>query len=298
MRASTLPDSLTLPLAVVCHDAGGANQIIALLKTLNFSAGELVPVMQGPAASLWQRAFPEHAPHSDLRYALTKAAMLISGTGWASDLEHDARCIAHELGLRSVAVLDHWVNYAPRFTRSGHKQLPDALWVADVLAENMANDTFPETPVHRIPDYYLDAQSKRLKPVDQISDPHALFVCEPSLSDWGRDGPGEFQALNYFIDRLPLTDIPPGARILIRPHPSDTAGKYDAWIATQTRSDIALDTSPDIGAALANARWVAGCQSYAMVVALAAGRTVYGAMPPWAPACGLPHTGIRHLLTL
>lgn len=295
MPASALTERLKLPLAVVCHDAGGANQIIALLSQMSFAIGDLRPVMQGPAAVLWQRAFPDHALIPDVNAALKGSAMLLSGTGWARDVEHDARCIAQAMGLYSVAMLDHWVNYAPRFTRSGHRQLPDALWVCDGFAETIAREAFPATPVHRTSDLYLESQCASLPRVDQLTDPIALFVCEPSLSDWGRQQPGEFQALDYFIDRLSLAGIPSTARLRIRPHPSEPAGKYDAWIAAQRHSVIALDDSADMSAALANARWVAGCQSYAMVIALAAGRTVFSVLPPWAPACRLPHPGIIHL---
>ncbi len=298
MPASPLPESLKLPIAVVCHDAGGANQIIALLSQMPYSIGALRPVMQGPAAVLWQRAFPEHALIHDVSTALRGSAMLLSGTGWASTLEHDARCIAQQLGLHSVAMLDHWVNYMPRFTRSGHIQLPDAIWVCDGFAETIACKEFPALPVHRIADYYLESQCAALPPVTQLPDPQVLFICEPSLSNWGRERPGEFQALDYFVERLSLARIPATACMRIRPHPSEPCGKYDAWIANRRHPGITLDDSADMSSALANARWVAGCQSYAMVIALAAGRTVFSVLPPWAPACRLPHPGIIHLHSL
>ena len=47
--------------------------------------------------------------------------------------------------------------------------------------------------------------------------------------------------------------------------------------------------------ALSRAKWVAGCQTYAMTLALKAGRIVFGTLPPWAPVCVLPHEGIIHL---
>jgi len=195
-------------------------------------------------------------------------------------------------------MLDHWVNYVPRFTRSGHRQLPDALWVSDGFAETIAREAFPATPVYRMPDYYLESQCASLPRVDQLTDPVALFVCEPSLSDWGREQRGEFQALDYFIKRLGLVGISASTHLRIRPHPSEPAGKYDAWISERCNARISLDNSKDMSAALGNARWVAGCQSYAMVIALAAGRTVFSALPPWAPACRLPHPGIIHLHSL
>lgn len=298
MRGSALPDKPALPLAVVCHDAGGANQLIALLKRLRIAAADVRAVMRGPAAVLWLRAFPDIAVIPELPAALDGAGTLLSGTGWASDLEHEARCVAAQQRVRSIALLDHWVNYPQRFVRGARMQLPDELWVCDAYAEQIARTDFPSTTITRIPDCYLEAQCALLAPVDTLASAHALFLCEPSLSDWGRDRAGEFQALDYFIGKLQHTGIPDAAPILIRPHPSEPAGKYDAWIASQPRPGIRLDGSADLSAAMSGARWVAGCQSYAMTVALAAGRHVFSALPPWAPACRLPHPGIRHLKNL
>lgn len=295
MHASGLPAKPALPLAVACHDAGGANQVIALLKRMHIAATDLRAVMRGPAAALWLRAFPDIPADPELPTALNGAGTLLSGTGWASDVEHEARCVAVSLGVRSIALLDHWVNYPQRFARGNRVQLPDELWVCDPYAAQIAQRDFPTTKIMRIPDCYLEAQCALLAPVDTLAPAHVLFLCEPSLSDWGRDRAGEFQALDYFIDKLPRTGIPDNAAILVRPHPSEPAGKYDGWIAAQTRPRIRLDTGADLSAAMSHARWVIGCQSYAMTVALAAGRDVFSALPPWAPACRLPHPGIHHL---
>jgi len=40
---------------------------------------------------------------------------------------------------------------------------------------------------------------------------------------------------------------------------------------------------------------VVGCESFALVVALAAGRRVCSTLPPWAPPCRLPQPGIVRL---
>ena len=65
----------------------------------------------------------------DLESAIDGATVLISGTGWQSDLEHISRKLAYGKGIPSVGVLDHWVNYLPRFERRAEVVLPDQLWV-------------------------------------------------------------------------------------------------------------------------------------------------------------------------
>ena len=297
-RASVMIANLRLPLTVVCHDAGGANQIIAMLRDHHLAALEVRAVMQGPALNLWRNAFPDFPCDPDLQKALHASGSLLSGTGWASDLEHLARQRAKDLNIPSIAVLDHWVNYPQRFARHGVTILPDMIWVTDTDAEKLATTEFPATPVQLVPNRYLDSQLAQLNGIDKLLEPHLLFVCEPALSNWGRDMAGEFQALQYFLSQLHRFDIPVGTRILLRPHPSEAPGKYTSWIEQNSAHNIYLDESIDLISAMRNAQWIVGCQSYAMAVALSAGRQVYSALPPWAPPCRLPQSGIIHLKSL
>ena len=109
---------------------------------------------------------------------------------------------------------------------------------------------------------------------------------------------GEFQALEYFISKFPQLGVPKETVICLRPHPSDLEGKYHDWIKSHSDMNIKLDDSISITQSLGRAKWVAGCESFALVLALMAGRTVYCTLPPWAPACRLPHSAITSLRDL
>jgi hypothetical protein len=131
-NSATLYDSFG-PFGVVCHDSGGANQNIALLQ----HRGQLpaFAYMGGPAKSLWKQSFPDFAETcSDFSW-LERVSSVITGTGWASDLEHEARVQTRLRGIHSIAVLDHWTNYWERFIRDGEEVLPDEIWVTDSYAE-------------------------------------------------------------------------------------------------------------------------------------------------------------------
>lgn len=284
---------LARPLAVVCHDAGAANLILAWLA--NDARSEVRPVMKGPAELLWKERFGDAAMW-ELDAALDGAAALLSGTGWQSDLEHRARALARAAGIRSVAVLDHWTNYAERFTRHGETVLPDEIWVVDEEAQALASKTFPGAAIRQKPNAYLEEQVARIAPPP--SEQRLLYLLEPARSDWGRSSPGEFQALDYLLENLDALGMERSVAIRLRPHPSDPPGKYQAWIDAQTGFDLALDTSADLAEAISGATMVAGGQTFAMVVALAAGRKVVCTLPPWAPRCALPHAGIIHLSSL
>ena len=280
-----------MPTAVVAHDAGAANLIIAWIKAWDWPVR---PCVQGPALKLWAQAFPGQTIWATPDAAMEGCVSLLTGTGWASTLEHDARRKGLSRGLRVAAVLDHWVNYAPRFERAGEIVWPDELWVADAWAAEIVRQELPPLPIRQLKNCYLQAQ------LDQVAPPPGdgtlLYVLEPVRDDWGRGVEGEFQALDYFLARCAALEFAPIRRVLLRPHPSDPANKYARYL--DAGSHIELDHSVDMAAALSQADMVAGVESFALTLALAAGRSVYSSLPPWAPALRLPQEGIRQIRLL
>jgi hypothetical protein len=276
--------------AVVCHDAGACNLI---LPWLGAEPGAGVRAfMQGPALKLWQARFGEQCLVAELDEALAGAELVLTGTGWASSLEHDARVLASRLGQRSAAVIDHWVNYPDRFQRHAEVMWPDEFWLTDTDAVTIASRHFPVQRLRCYANGYLAEQTRAIAPL--VQQQAVLYVMEPMRTDWGRGGvAGEWQALDAFMLHRVAAGIPLGAPIRLRPHPSDDTGKYGQWLARHPQ--VVLDDSPTLAAAISRARWVVGCESMALVVALAAGRDVISSLPMWAPPCRLPHTGIRRL---
>lgn len=294
MAAHALPDLPAAParVAVVCHDAGACNLILPWLDRPQL---QLQAWMGGPAAAAWQRRFGTRGLCVSLEEALEGASLLISGTGWASTMEHDARVLAARRRVRAVGVIDHWVNYPQRFERGGCVQWPDEFWVTDAQAFALAARHFPLQRLRLQPDLQLAEQLAAVAPPPPPEEAEILYLLEPARSRWGRELEGEWQALAWFEATRHRAGLPDHARVRLRPHPSDPPGKYAAWLAE--RPHAVLDSHPTLAQALSGARWVVGCESHAMTVALAAGREVYTSLPPWAPACRLPHEGIRPLAT-
>jgi hypothetical protein len=290
-------EPLAQPVAVVCHDAGATNIVLAEMRAA--PDVKFLPVMQGPAAKLWVANGFDTSALLTLDDALAKAASVLSGTGWASDLEHDARQRANELGLRSVAVIDHWVNYPARFERHGQVVLPDELWVTDCYAFDIATASFIGQKVTQRTNLYLQEQVKQIAPLPESTAGQLLYVLEPLRFSWpGCRQPAEFEALDFFVRNLSKITTQETLQIRLRPHPSDADGKYTGWLNTNAKHGVALDTCSSLSEAIGRAGWVAGCETAAMVVALAAGRKVLATLPPAAPKCRLPHGGIVHLRDL
>ena len=285
LRDPALPHAV----AVVCHDAGACNVILPWLQQPGL---HVRAVMQGPALALWRARLGSASLCSSLQAALAGVQLVLTGTGWASTLEHDARVLAQGLNLRSAAVVDHWVNYAQRFDFNGVQQWPDEFWLTDELAVDLACQHFPQHRLRCYANRYLQEQAQAIAPL-RPGQGDVLLVMEPMRSDWGRGVAGEWQALDYFMRHRSVTGIGEQTRVRLRPHPSDAIGKYERWISSHP--GVVLDTHASLALAINDARWVVGCESYALVVALAAGREVWSSLPPWAPACRLPHAGVRKI---
>jgi hypothetical protein len=280
--------------AFVCNDAGAANILFAWLQA-DGSPGHRV-YASGPAARIFAPACGIRCGSID--EALHGASLLLSGTGWATDVEHEARSRARAIGLHSVAVLDHWVNYRARFERAGETVLPDEFWVTDAHALRIAQEQFPGATIRLQPNLYVEQLLRQIAAEGPPDAGDVLFLLEPLRSDFGRGRPGEFQALDYFVEQLPRLGVPGSIHLRLRPHPSDAPGKYDAW--TRAHPELHAQCTPAAEAlarSIGRASLVVGCHSQAMAVALQAGRRVLCALPPWAPPCVLPFPDIEMLAT-
>jgi hypothetical protein len=301
-RASAVTE-LPVPLAVCCHDAGGANLIAAWLAAA--PARDCRVCAQGPARAVFAARLPQ-CELLELPATLERAACLLSGSGWASDLEHRSRSAARERGIPSLAVLDHWVNYRARFSRDGIEVLPDGFIVTDPAAAELAAQTFgADRPILMWDNRYLHDEAARVRelaPQAPCAPPrHLLVVLEPVRQDWDAHAtsPAEFRALDYLMANLTaLTPTPAELAIRLRPHPAESPDKYRAWAARQTHLALELSGASSLAADLAWADAVAGLNSYALVVARAARRRALSYLPPGAPPCVLHDPGIERLAQL
>jgi hypothetical protein len=283
-------------IAVACHNAGATEIVLAWLD--DDLLGAVAPVLAGPARAIWERRFP-HAPvAANLHSALETCGAVVTGSGWASSLEHQARREALALGRPVVAVVDHWVNYRERFVRGDELVLPDEVWVTDDDALAVARRDLPDVPARLVPNLYVARQLSRVKPLETVERDRLLYVAEPIRVDWGFQRPGELAALDFFARVMPRLALPPATRILLRPHPAESPDKYRGWIAGHPSLDVVVDAGRELCEALSEVRWVAGCETSVLPLALAAGRTAFCTLPPGAPPCRLPQAGLVHLRDL
>ncbi len=293
--------SIKAPVLIVSHDAGGAEILAHYVQQHPL---DYCFVLDGPAQKIFHRVLGTVSCCS-LQIGLAEANWCLCGTSWQSDLEWQAVKQAKLLGKRVVSFVDHWVNYEARFIRDGEQQLPDEIWVGDQYAEAIARQTFPSLPLRQLENPYfksireeINQLGKQLFPANKAATT-ILFVSENisghALLKYGDShyfGYTEFEALQFLLAHL--DKVSPGIEsLIIRPHPSDSAGKYQQFVG-QYNGLVEVSEQASLLEDICQADWVAGCESMALVIALLADKKVVSCIPqPWQ--CRLPYPGIVSL---
>lgn len=302
--ADRIAVSPTGPVAVVAHDAGGAEVLSSYVRQQRLTCRF---ALQGPARAVFERKLGAYQNFT-VAAAVEGSTGLLCGTSWQSDLELQAIDLARTRGKPSAAWLDHWVQFRERFTRRGTVVLPDEVWVSDPTAFELARKLLPELPVRLMENpYFADlktelASAPRVYPV-LPGRQTILYVCEPvreaALRQFGDAlhwGYTEEQALDYFLRNVDSLGAPVG-RIVIRPHPSEAAGKYHG-IAAKYALPLSFSAGHDLSAEIASCDCVVGCGSMAMVIGLIAGKRVLTSIPPGGAPCALPQREVESLQDL
>lgn len=288
--------------AVVCHDAGGAE---ILSSWVNASSSRCLLVLEGPAVSVFSRKCVEQERMS-LATALAECDWLLCGTGWQSDFEKIAIASGKKKKKKTIAFLDHWVNYRTRFLDRGREILPDEIWVADEHAKRIAEAEFPALNIVQKSNFYVAELMSELEgldsesPCSDSSKVDVLYICEPirehAFKYYGDErflGYTEEEALKYFLSHVSelFSDL---GDIVVRPHPAEPVGKYE-WAVTEFDYSISISKNSTLLSDISKAKVVVGCESMAMAVAVAARRRVLSVIPVGGRRCQLPYKEIEHL---
>jgi len=291
-------------IAVISHDAGGAEMISNYIAQTNLKF-KCKFSLSGPAINVFHKNLGA-LDNVSYQIAVDKSEWLLCGTSWQSEIEWNAIKYSRKKKKRSIAFIDHWVNYNERFIRNNIEILPDEIWVGDSYAEDLARRKFPSLVVKLFKNPYLTNIRSELKKIENNkvyslnNGINILYVCEPvaehMLLQHGNErflGYTEHDALHYFLENVNLLgeNI---ADIVVRPHPSES----DALIKYKwafNNFNIKLGGKLSLLEEIVKSDIVVGCESMAMVVGLEANKQVISSIPPNGLKCKLPHTEITQL---
>lgn len=284
-------------IAIASHDAGGAEILSSLVRRNGLKP---IYILDGPAKDIFGKKLGPIEVIS-IDEAVESASMLLCSTSWQSDLEVTSIKKFKNAKKRSIAFIDHWVNYQERFSRNGQINLPDEIWVGDTISFSLARGVFQNIDIRLVDNpYFLDINEEvsLMEKKNRNSDGLCvLYVTEPikdhaklRYGDERYWGYVEEEALRYFLNNLYALGKNV-SNICIRPHPSEVRDKYN-WAAKEFNLPISISNDNTLLCDIAGSDVVVGCESMAMVIGLIASKTVISCIPPGGRACVLPHSEI------
>ncbi len=300
-------------IALVSHDAGGAELVTNWARHQENIENEYLCSAKGPAIDIFARNLSGFT-NMPMTEVVSSADWLLSATSWQSDHEKIAIKLALDLKKHTAVYLDHWSNYKERLHVHGKQLNPKEIWVSDNYAFSIASRIFKKNKIILKDNAYLQKikqeiitvqkdiyqqygeaakhEGARILYVAENIDEHALR----SYGDhrhWGYD---EKDAFRFFLDNIERiqSNI---ASISIRQHPSQSKNTYD-WAKNESQLIVSTYSTKSLVDDIVASDIVVGVESMAMVVGLIAGKKVLSCKPAGVEKCVLPHKEIIHIRDL
>ncbi len=256
-------------IGVVANDAGGAEQIAWMLKQLPQKS---LALLGGPAKRIFEFSnvsFEEVGVLSELM----ACDLLITGSGWMSDLEMTAISEAKSRGVNCITILDHWVNYLSRFGDDKHSY-PQIIAVTNTLALQIAQEVFPNSVVYLLPDFQLIFYQGVIQ--SRVSQPDSvLLVSEPLLKLSSKFEVNESEIVELIHLGESLREVKRLEKVIIRLHPSQIHDQKILNLLQDYGEVVDVSTEPWLIDDLLQARVVLGLNSYALYISSMCGIQTY-----------------------
>ena len=257
------------------HDAGGA-ELLSSFIVANKLTGKFL--LSGPAIKIFHS---KDLPIEENQISALKVetSTLFSSTG-TTDFEYFNMSFARQLDAKVFVILDHWVNYTERFERRGKVVSPDLILVVDEYAFDIAKRKFPIHEIILTNNYFLENIKRDFGNFHETAIEYDyVFMCESQSKDSTIELALEsdnLHGMEYFFDFLNSIGES-NSRILVRPHPSDIDEDYMS-IVPKSFPGVTISSKRNLLEVLRISNVIVGCNSMALVIADAVGKTVFTAV--------------------
>jgi hypothetical protein len=288
------------PTTIIAHDAGAAFYLAKIVKRVK-DHSQIFLVLDGPARTIFNKEFSMkemdrfRGCNKVWNPILEDSQLVITGSGWSSNLEIDAIERAKELGKTSFCLLDHWVNFRRRQTRENHLTLPDEFWVVDEVALKNAREEFNQerVKIRQIDDPVIsDLKMLEMKVREKKQ---LLYVTEPIAN---------FGLMNHLISDSLVTEEQVFAefakavkkhawqgQIFVRVHPSEKKEMYQEFIK-KFSLDAEVSRQPNPLLEILSSEIIVGIESVMLAWAAKIGKKTFTMLPINNRFCSLPNFGI------
>lgn len=202
---------------VVSHDVGGANLIKGFIDCYNIRPEYY---LRGPALSILKKkkkySFINNIKKSDI---------IITGTGWQTDLEYKAIKYAKKFNKICLTFIDHWINYKKRFVRNKKLILPNIILVFDKTSQLKIKKIFKNrVKVFKIKNFYFLNFIKTVKKFKVLS--KNILYLSSNYDEALKKNNIDLILLKKFLHKIAKLKKYKNFDIDIKPHPTENSSKY------------------------------------------------------------------------
>ena len=266
-----IPDFIinAINIGIAAHDAGGAEQITWLLRNL---PQKVHAYIDGPAKHIFESSGLSVARVDSLS-EIMNCDLIISGSGWMSELELSAIKEARLRNVPCLILLDHWVNYLERFGVD-EKCQPLILAVTNSVALEIAQEKFPDVVVWLLPDFQIANYQERIKKIEKT--PNCILILLEPVSSLSSSFAISKEIITKLINSaISLKRIRGLGKVVIRLHPAQLHAGWLMGILDQFSGEIELSRSTALIEDLEISDVVFGLSSYALYIAAMCGVETY-----------------------
>lgn len=224
---------------LVSNDAGATEYIahLVLQEYTNFD-WKIFAIKNSPASKIFKNLDLNYTVLNSIQElnSIEKCDLIMYGTGWQVDFQKIVEEIAQRYSIKSIAILDHWINYRERFKF----HTPKNIIVMDDVAYGLAKKTFDsKTLVVQLKFYYLEYIKSLYKSIDFEGHHSVTFISEPTtvIAKYNHGDENAYGFTEYSVLHQLLLFFD---EITIRLHPADDRDKYNDIINKYPRTKVTV----------------------------------------------------------
>ena len=201
---------------IVSHDIGGANIIKNYIEHYSINARYY---LRGPALSIFKKK-----KQYNLISNIKKSEVVITGTGWKTDLEYKAIKYAKKFNKICITFLDSWTDYKKRFIRNKIICLPNIICVFDKTSKSYVTSLIKKkVKILIIKNFYFKNFLTEAKKYKKKSD-NILYLS--STYDNALKKKIDLNLLKKFLVKIAKIEAYKNLNIDIKVHPTENVNKY------------------------------------------------------------------------
>ncbi|MDC0074881.1 hypothetical protein OAK17_08520 [Alphaproteobacteria bacterium] len=256
--------------AIISHDAGGAEILSSWVSTSNYSS---LVCAEGPAINIFKRK-NKNFKNNSLNYTIDKCDWVLTGTSSKSELEINAIILAKSKNKKVITFLDHWKNYKKRFLANGDLNYPHEIYVGDEDAEILAKKTFKSIPVSLVKNpYWIQTKKEILNDKMNLEEKKSLlylssnFDLEENILNLNNSK--DIYIFDIFLKKIKKIIEVDISNITISHHPSEFRAKYSTF---GNSSNINIVKNKMLLELIKRHEYIVGCDNMALVIAKLSGK--------------------------